>query len=274
MNLCTFIITEIIQVLPPVYNVSLSAILNLSKKKEGISSLQFPLPNLKPRSDLTESTKRLSVNESIASKEALLFWQKINKDFRAEFANLFESSNDIYSFAPEIANIDVPLRDSLEIAKVVDSTFKKAPLLFLKKPEMGLSGKVKFLRFKNDSNRTRWFAIKRPTSIFERIFQTFRNIEADLNHYKNNLEISRKVGNHPNFMKVHGITVKKIKQGTRIKPYLILEYIEGTSLRAIEKLNSIQNLHLLSQLKDALIHLYRLNLLPLDANHDNFLITK
>lgn len=142
-----------------------------------------------------------------------------------------------------------------------------------KKPRCGLSGKVKFLHFQNDPDSDRWFAIKRPITFIQKIFQTGNNISTYVEYYRKNFEISKKVGDHPNFMKVHGITVKKVKNGTRVKPYMILEYIQGRTLNEIEDLDDREKAYLFKQLKSALIHLYRLKILPMDANYGNFLIT-
>lgn len=192
-----------------------------------------------------------------------------------------EYSSNIHPVASELAgpkiaadvnDPTVPFRNMLELSETISSVSKKS-LLMVKKPEFGLSGKVKFVRFKNDPVQDRWFAIKRPFSLTSRIFQGGNNIQAALKYYNNNLEMALKIGNHPNFMQVHGVVVKE-KTGKKAKPYLILEYIDGTRLKDLPNLPMDKRILLLSQLKNALTHLFELSILPMDTNQGNFLITK
>lgn len=154
---------------------------------------------------------------------------------------------------------------------------KKPPLKLVQKTASGLSGKVKFVRFKNDQNSERSFAIKRPGMISARLMGTeIQANQSALKCYRKNLSIAKKVGNHPNFMKVHGVVVKTVKNETMIKPYLILEHIKGTLLRDIEdlRLTKQQKIKLMNQLKDAFLHLFKLNILPQDLNFGNVIITE
>lgn len=208
-------------------------------------------------------------------------WENVNKQYREKinpsnltktWTDTFTDVDDIYSIAPELIDPNIPLRSSLELTEAANSISKKA-LKTVRNAEVGLSGKVKFVRFKNDHVLDRWFAIKRPMSLFQKILKSDNNIKTALKYYENNLNMALKIGNHPNFMQVRGIVVKE-KNGKVAKPYLILEYIDGIRLRDIKNLSLKDKLEILSQLKNALAHLFELGILPIDANQGNFLITK
>ncbi|MBA2369346.1 MAG: protein kinase family protein [Candidatus Protochlamydia sp.] len=251
---------------PKIYQVSLSSILNIGKQGDPLKT--FPLSGSKVCEGKQIAKERVTTTPSQASERS---WKEINKEYLKQ-VNVSADNDDIYSIAPELIDPTIPLRSSLELVEDIESISKKN-LKVLKKAEVGLSGKVKFVRFKNDNISDRWFAIKRPMSIFQKIFKSGNNIRASLKYYENNLNMALKIGNHSNFMKVRGIVVKE-KSGKEAKPYLILEYIEGVRLRDIKYLSLTDNMHVLSQLKNALTHLFELGILPIDANHGNFLITK
>jgi hypothetical protein len=253
-----------------VHQVSLSAILSLRGDRRPSPVLPPSFPSLTTDRSLRESQATHSTGPTV---ESALFCETINKRFRDQVNGRFLLGDDIYAFAPELINPETPIRSSLETAEKVEAFFQKAPLKALKEPKRGLSGKVKFLHFKNDPDPERWFAIKRPFSIFNTIFQSGNPLQAALTKYENNLKIAAKIGNHPNFMKVHGIVVKKVKGGTKSKPYLVMEYIPGTILRDLGEVSKEEKIQLVAQLKNALFHLYNKKILPFDANHGNFLIT-
>lgn len=187
-----------------------------------------------------------------------------------ESPNVSYLSDELSKFAPNLVDPQTSLHSLLKIDDTMSSIFaKKPPLKLVQQTESGLSGKIKFVQFKDDPNATRSFAIKRPNSI-GMIFSSDNT--AKLNYYKNNLAIANKVGAHPNFMKVHGVIVK-IKAGARSKPYLILEHIKGTILRNCGPLSQAQKIDLMRQLKAAFLHLYELKILPIDLNHGNVIIT-
>lgn len=219
----------------------------------------------------TEDNRPLITATHNSTPESFEYYKKINQAYQQTIQKIFDPINDIYTFAPEISDLKIPLRTSLELIETTDSLFKKAPIKTLKPAQCGLSGKVKFVHFKKDSIPDRWFAIKRPINIFDGIFN---RRSTTLTYYENNLNIATKIGNHRNFMKVHGITLKEVKKGAKTKSYLILEYIEGIRLRDIQNLPFEKSLNLLNQLINAITHLFNLKILPVDANYGNFIITK
>lgn len=180
---------------------------------------------------------------------------------------------NLCSLDPQIFDPKIPMRDCLELDKIVDPILKKMPLKQKQRAKSGLSGKVKIVRFRKDPKVERWFAIKRPGCITK--FFANRNsydFSANLKQYKNNVRIASRIGKHPNFMGVHGIVVKEKKNGNS-KPYLVLEYIEGANLRDLNGLTYERKMCILSQLKDALLHLYDVKILPRDLNFGNYIIT-
>lgn len=116
------------------------------------------------RGGILTNPKKISASKD-PSAQVILSSRKITQKFKPA-----EGNDDIYAFAPELKDRTVPLRDSLEIAETVNSEFKKASKRVLKNLESGLSAKVRFLRFKNDPVQGRWLAIKRPVSIFQKVF--------------------------------------------------------------------------------------------------------
>lgn len=168
---------------------------------------------------------------------------------------------------PEIADPKIPLKTSYNLEET-----QKAP-----PAKRGMSGRVKFVRLKNDPIPGRLFAIKRPTrSVAEMIGASTseKRNKVALKAYENNVKIAKIIGDHDNFMKVHGIVIKDIKKGKESKPFLILEHIEATTLRDLPQLTSAQKVNLLNQLKVAFTHMYERNIFPVDLNFGNFLVTK
>lgn len=179
----------------------------------------------------------------------------------------FNEKDSIYSIAPEITNPHVPLKDNLQ--QIPSDSIKQKSSLLQKKPSKeGLSGRVKFVKFKDDP-QDRWVAIKRPLE---------KNIWANVNIYKFNIKASKIVGDHRNFMKAYGLVVKEtVNEHSKRKvqkPYLILEYIEGTPLKDVKDLPASIRVDLLRQFKDALLYLYDQGLSPGDVHADNILITE
>ncbi len=212
------------------------------------------------------------------TQEAEIF----RKQFNAECQKLRESlvSSDqvnLYSLCPSLADIKTPLRDCLELDRTIQKISGKFAVKTLREPQSGLSGRVKFVRFANDLVKERWFAIKCPKglgNLFARLSgQEKKDDQAAMNYYRNNLEIALKIGNHPNFMQVHGVIVKEKKQGKSSKPYLIMEYIEGKNLNKLNEFSESEVLNLVAQLKNAFIRLYECKIIPGDANNGNFIVT-
>ncbi len=205
------------------------------------------------------------------------------------------SATSIYSIALELINPTISLRSSLRSREAANS-------LLNKNPESGESGKVKFEIFNNDIVEDRSFAIKRPSiSLLELLTYNDSQLDASetdnillpsslnknysqldaseldniIGQYENNLNMTTKIGNHPNFMKSFGVVVKE--KNLKIKPYLILENIEGVLLANIlidDRPTLLVSLHLLDQLRTAFTHLLLLGILPCDAACQNILITK
>lgn len=257
-----------------VHSVSLSAIKKLQSTNESqVNVAQCASSSINPLESQSSSIAPRSACHSQAKENTPEQWGELNKRLQEEFSAIFPPDQNVYAFAPELSEIDIPIRKCLDVQDYASLLHGKPPFRMAKKTRCGLSGKVKFLHFQNDPDSDRWFAIKRPITFIRKIFQTGQDISAYIEYYRKNFEISKKVGDHPNFMKVHGITVKNVKNGTRVKPYMILEYIQGRTLHEIEDLDEREKAYLFKQLKSALIHLYRLKILPMDANYGNFLVT-
>lgn len=185
-------------------------------------------------------------------------------------------SKELLDLSLDLANPDISLRNLLEIDNSMKYLFsKKAPLKLFQNTAKGTHGKVKFVRFKYDNIKNRSFAVKRPRIEAQRFFDNeIQANQAALNAYNKNLSISQKVNGHPCFMKVHGVVVKTKSGKISKKPYLILEHIKGSLLRDVTDLNKSQKIELLNQLKEAIFHLYTLNIAPIDINPENVIITK
>lgn len=185
-------------------------------------------------------------------------------------------SDDIYLFANEITDPTQSLKNSLQTLQVIEGVYKNTRIKNFAKSKNGAYGKVKIVKFKNDPKIGRLFAMKKP---FRRSYN-----ETDFKFYsrsfENNLNISLKLQDSPYFMKVHAVVIKKLnhlneKNQHDLKPFLILSYIEGISLRElIPNLTLHQKLHILSQLKEALLQLYDAGIYVFDLYSQNILITK
>jgi hypothetical protein len=179
--------------------------------------------------------------------------EEINNEIQTLFQD-FDKADSIYSFAPEIVNPKISLKNSLQYL-FTNSNSKK-----------GITGRVKIAQFKNDPQKERWFAIKRP------LYKS--DIWINVNIYKLNVKASIKINNHPNFMKVHGLVVKDSKKDKYQKPYLILEYIKGIPMAEFKNPPLEKRISLLKQLKSALMHLFDIRIFPGDAHTRNILITE
>jgi serine/threonine protein kinase len=160
--------------------------------------------------------------------------------------------------------------------KLMDPTTKlKASLEFQKLAGRGLSGKVIITHFKDDPVPDRLFAIKKPIKSFAEIIgaatSKTRN-QVALSSYQHNIVVAKALGGHPNFMNVHGVIVKDKNQGES-KPYLLLEYIDGTILRELRQITDEQKAQLLDQVDKAFSHLLENNIFPGDLNFGNIIIT-
>lgn len=178
----------------------------------------------------------------------------------------------IYTLAPELEHPTIPLKKSLALVENQMGPGSKKSIFEKRKSIVGLGSKVKFVCFKNDSNPERCFAIKRPITLFQKIFPFHCDYRSNLKRYENNLVIAKKIGSHPNFMKVYGVVIKD-RGGRPSKPYLILESLEGVRLRDLPSLSLQQNKNILIQLREACLHLLRIGILPQDANTGNILVT-
>lgn len=147
-----------------------------------------------------------------------------------------------FTFDPNVANSNIRLRESLKL--------KGNKILELKPFEKGTVGKVKFVQFAMDPDQGRWFAVKRPLDTKNFLYDRDHHIKLQKNCHK----IAALLNDHPNFMKVFGHVLKKDKSGND-KPYLIMEYITGQIINTEQSLSNEQKSKVLSQIKDAMLHL-------------------
>lgn len=200
--------------------------------------------------------------------------------------SVFYSPQKIKPFVKDIDDVTVSMRSLLEVNTQMTQIYnkqglKKYPLLMPQEPGKGMSGKVKYVRFKTDPISNQWFAIKREgggSKMFNNIFNTSdkKTIDHTINYYKNNVDVAKKIGDHPNFTKVYGVVIKTTKQN-QSKPYLIMEFVhDAIQLKKFsgEHFMPKEKISLVSQLKDSILHLYKCNIFPQDLNFGNILIDK
>lgn len=200
-----------------------------------------------------------------------------NKEYQEQIQKSVDTSDDIYSFAKGLSNPKQSLKTSLETEQVAGGVFhsKKAKTKNYTEIKNGGNGKVKIVRFREDPKVERLFAIKRPLNL---------KLPSDFNYclgcYEKNLKVSLKLSDSPYFMKVHGIVIKEYKRKTKecqidLKPYLILSHIDGLTLaNVVPDLTFQQKLHILAQLKEALLQLFDAKIFSHDLYRQNVMITK
>lgn len=184
-----------------------------------------------------------------------------------------EFLDSIYAMAPEIVNPEISLQYSLE----KENQEAKWNFEIRMAPEPGQDGIVKFIRFERDIRPDRWFALKQPTILkpLEIACLATSHSNIRLNSYKNNVLIASFLQDHPNFMKVFGVVVKK--KDTDFTPYLILEFIEGEELQDLvsnQKISAIDGGKIITQFMDALVFLFEKRILPDDVHFGNLLFTQ
>lgn len=238
------------------------------------------------------------MNTSLINKDfsGFVFPQEERKNDRVKEDRVYGLSKEILEIEPALVQ-EKPLRaflrtedrlgrlvvesSSSSLKELTQGKQEKNSLRILKASKLGQGGggQVKFVQFKSDPSFIRWFAVKRPWLTSENSRQHLEYLE----RYKNNVAMAQLIGEHPNFMKVHGVVVqgskKVLKEGQEIekraKPYLILEYIEGDGLFRLKKhLTSEQKLHLFAQMKTAFGILFEKKIAPNDIHTDNMLVTK
>lgn len=194
----------------------------------------------------------------IARSENEVSWKDRNLGYQSHLGKL--NQTDIYNFDRKIIDPDVPLKESLK--KKVDAVYGKCRLLEKKASEEGDYGKVKFVQFEHDPDKSRWFAIKRNLLGLSL---------SSHNGLINNLEIALKIGMHPNFMQVHGLVIKERRRLPKM--YAILEDIDGVLLRDLPELPYEKAHSIMLQVHHALRHLYEVGIHPVDFLPHNMMIT-
>lgn len=212
----------------------------------------------------------------INSTSDLAVWCEKNLAYQQQIQKSVNSKEDIYSFAKELTDPYQPLRTNLKIVETAEAVFKYVV-------RTGSRGKVRIESFNNDPEVNKLYAIKRPLHRVDKE----SHFNYYLTSYENNLQVSLRLGDQPYFMKVYGIVIKKgkrhgrncsfnLKTAFNLKPYLVLSYIEGTPLRVCATTLTLeQKMHILAQLKDALLMLYDAGIHVSDLyENDNVIITK
>jgi len=206
-----------------------------------------------------------------------------------------KSKSNLYAIIPELIDATIPLKESLEQESLENEPMQQEAKQ-LKPQQSGSNGTVKFVRFKNDSKKDRWFAIKqeREQAQKEENLDCFLTQSAPpgprtaFQCYENNCRIASKIARHPRFMRIFGIVLKEKKhieedgddehlEADKFSPYLILECLEGENLYDLLKRKALslnEQYRILEQFIEGLVFLFEKGILPNDAFPYNFILNK
>lgn len=118
-----------------VHSVSLSAIKNLQSTNESqVNVAQCASSSINPLFSQSKNIASRVVRNAHAGEKSPEQWGELNKRLQEEFSAIFPPDQNVYAFAPELAEIDIPIRKCLDVQDYASLLHGKPPLRMAKKP--------------------------------------------------------------------------------------------------------------------------------------------